>query len=256
MDEQQVAQCWSANASYWAEGVSKGYDLYREGVSLPAFLDRLGEIKDLELLDLGCGEGHNTRIFAEHGAKITGIDISEEMIACARAAEKKSPLGIAYEVESAATLTCCEDERFDGVVSTLAVMDMPEIEPVFEQVYRVLKKEGFFQFSILHPVMSCAGKGWIFDEAGEKEAALVSGYFETRADVQQWHFTATPVEERRAEPFYCPYFHRPLSYYANVLFRAGFVIEALDEPYADGKRAELADTRIAPYFLIIRCVKK
>ena len=43
---------------------------------IPAFLKLVGNIKGKTVLDAGCGEGYNTRIFARMGAKITGIDIS------------------------------------------------------------------------------------------------------------------------------------------------------------------------------------
>ncbi len=39
--------------------------------------------------DLGCGEGTNTRLIARRGARMTGIDLSPQMIAAARAEEQR-----------------------------------------------------------------------------------------------------------------------------------------------------------------------
>lgn len=95
--ETEVARHWDKNADLWADHVARGWDLYREYLNNPAFIKLIGNIKGQKVLDVGCGEGHNTRILARQGALMTGVDISRKMIAHARAAEKKEPLGISYQ---------------------------------------------------------------------------------------------------------------------------------------------------------------
>jgi hypothetical protein len=48
----------------WTGLLRAGYDHYRDGLSTPAFLEVLPKVEDLSGLDLGCGEGHNTRVEA------------------------------------------------------------------------------------------------------------------------------------------------------------------------------------------------
>ena len=55
-------------------------------------------------LDIGCGEGHNTRLLARRGARVMAIDISERFVAHARQAEADDPKGIDYRVASAIDL--------------------------------------------------------------------------------------------------------------------------------------------------------
>jgi SAM-dependent methyltransferase len=96
LGEDEVAAAWDANAATWVAHVRAGYDLYRDLFTLPAFLAFLPDLGGLEVIDLGCGEGHNTRVLARRGARMTGVDLSARMIAAARASEAAAPLGIVY----------------------------------------------------------------------------------------------------------------------------------------------------------------
>ena len=64
MDHEEVGRCWDENAGAWAELVRAGYDHYRDGLNTTAFLAMLPEMDGLSGLDVGCGEGHNTRMVA------------------------------------------------------------------------------------------------------------------------------------------------------------------------------------------------
>jgi len=70
-----------------------GFDLYRELYTFPAFLDFMPPISGMDVIDLGCGEGTNTRRFARMGGRMTGIDLSQAMIAYARAEFLSCPAG-------------------------------------------------------------------------------------------------------------------------------------------------------------------
>ena len=69
-----VAACWEANAETWTRHARAGYDLYRDALNTPVFLANLPAIAGLDGLDIGCGEGGNTRKLAQAGARMTAID--------------------------------------------------------------------------------------------------------------------------------------------------------------------------------------
>ena len=50
----------------------------------------LPDIERLAGLDVGCGEGHNTRPLARRGACMTGVDISPTFIRYANEAEENT----------------------------------------------------------------------------------------------------------------------------------------------------------------------
>ncbi|MBN2160831.1 MAG: class I SAM-dependent methyltransferase [Spirochaetes bacterium] len=64
------------------------------------------------LLDLGCGTGEHVSLLSQHGIECTGIDISEEMLATARA---RFPEGIEFILSDMADIGY--EDAFDVVIS-------------------------------------------------------------------------------------------------------------------------------------------
>src|SRR5688572_9594414 len=112
MDEAEVRRIWESNADAWTALTCSGYDYCRDLYNTPTFLQIIPAIDGLAGLDLGCGEGHNTRLLARRGAQMTGIDFAATFIRHARQAELHEPLGIRYQVASAAELPF-RDSSFD-----------------------------------------------------------------------------------------------------------------------------------------------
>ena len=135
LGEEQVAAAWDANAAIWVEHVRAGYDRYRELFTRPAFLAFVPDLSGLEVIDLGCGEGSNTRALARRGARMTGLDVSSRMIAAARASEAAEPLGIVYREGSFTRLDGYAEASFDAAVSTMALMDSPDFATAARAVH-------------------------------------------------------------------------------------------------------------------------
>jgi ubiquinone/menaquinone biosynthesis C-methylase UbiE len=152
MDHEEVGHFWNANADTWTKLARAGYDVYRDYLNTPAFFDLLPDVEGLSGLDIGCGEGHNTRLLANRGAYMRAIDIAEVFIEHAQRAEEQEPLDIDYRVASAVELPFA-DATFDFATGFMSFMDIPETDRVLAEAYRVLKPGGFLQFSISHPAM-------------------------------------------------------------------------------------------------------
>ena len=84
MNHKEVGRYWDANASAWTRLARSGFDIYRDYLNTPAFFDTLPKVKSLQGLDIGCGEGHNTRLLAKRGAQMKAVDISEIFIEYAK----------------------------------------------------------------------------------------------------------------------------------------------------------------------------
>ena len=150
MNHEEVGRFWNSNAEAWTKLAGQGYDVYRDHLNTPAFFALLPDVAGIEGLDIGCGEGHNTRLLARRGARVTGIDIAETFVAYARKAEAEEPLGIEYRVASAVALPFA-DGTFDFATGFMSFMDVPETDRVLAEAFRVLRPGGFLQFSITHP---------------------------------------------------------------------------------------------------------
>lgn len=225
--EEEIVRYWDDNADSWTEQVRKGQDAYREFFNNPAFFKFIGNLGGKIVLDIGCGEGYNTRILARKGARIVGVDISGKMVKLARQMEQKEPLGIRYEVASFSNLSLFDDASFDVVVSSMALMDGPDYEGVIREIFGVLRKRGKLFFSINHPCFYTKGFGWIKDNNGNPIKITASHYFDHESKIERWRFKEVSND---IKPFAVPHFHRLLSDYLNALIGAGFTLKRIEEP--------------------------
>ena len=71
--------------------------------------------------------------------------------------EEQPSLAIDYQVASAMELPFA-DAIFDFATGFMSFMDIPETDRVLAEAYRVLKPDGFLQFSITHPSSCNSGR--------------------------------------------------------------------------------------------------
>jgi len=116
-------------------------------IERPAMTSLLStRVKGKKVLDLGCGSGLFTRMLKDWGAEVVGSDISEGLL---KIAKQENP-DIKFVVENAAS-TGFSNETFDIVTSSMMVHYFENLEILFNEVSRILKKEGEFVFSMQHP---------------------------------------------------------------------------------------------------------
>ncbi len=253
MELDEVAAFWEGNAETWTRQTRAGYDVYRDALNTPAFLEMLPPVSGLRGLDIGCGEGANTRQVAGLGATMSGIDVAPTFIRHAVEAGGD----IDYQIADAHALPFA-DGMFDFVTAFMSLMDMPKPEVAVAEAARVLKPGGFLQFSILHPCFVPPYRKTLRNSDGTTRAVELGRYFDaTDGDIERWWFTPTPSEERATiAPFQVPRFHRPLFAWVDMIIAAGLMVEKLGEPMASEAVAKahpiVEDTRVVPIFLHVR----
>jgi ubiquinone/menaquinone biosynthesis C-methylase UbiE len=189
----------------------------------------VGDIKGKKLLDLGCGEGKDLLYFEKYGAKTYGIDISTDMIRLAKALSPNSVLEIG-KIEKLPF----KINYFDFVVSKYAFQTSRDINPIFKEVNRVLKKGGIFCFVVTHPIRQFMEK-----KRNKKD------YFKKEL-VKSVLFRGELVVE---EPS-----HTMLEY-LSPYFLKNFCVVAYEERF-DPSNAEKVNGDKYPAFMIIKAVKK
>lgn len=142
MDAAEVAAHWEANADTWTRYSRAGYDVYRDALNTPAFLAMLPPVNGLDGLDVGCGEGTNTRKLALLGARMHAVDIAPTFIRHACETEVADPLGIDFGVGDATALRF-PDGSFDFVTAFMSLMDMADQGRALCEAQRVLRPGGF-----------------------------------------------------------------------------------------------------------------
>ena len=97
-------------------------------------------LKDLNILDIGCGGGLISEPIARLGGVVTGIDASEKNIKVAKLHSNKSQLKINYLNKSPEQL---EDyEKFDVILNLEIVEHVENVDLYLESCKKLLKKNG------------------------------------------------------------------------------------------------------------------
>jgi ubiquinone/menaquinone biosynthesis C-methylase UbiE len=260
MDHRLAGRYWDSNALAWTLLARQGWDIYRDALNTPAFLDLLPDVTGKRGLDVGCGEGHNTRLFAQRGAQMFAIDIAPTFVRLAAEMERRDKHAIRYAAASALELPFAS-RKFDFATATMSLMDLPDHGRALKEIHRVLRAGGFLQFSIAHPCFNPPHRRLLRTPEGIAYAVEVGKYFE-RVDgrIDRWLFSAAPNDAKAGlKPFEVPVFHRTLAEWLNGVMQAGFVLEKVAEPNADEETARripaVDDTRVVAYFLHVRCRK-
>lgn len=110
------------------------------------------------MADLGCGTGLSGEAFSSMARQITGIDLSEKMLALAREKNIYHELYCSGIVEALRERTT----RFDLFVAADVLVYMGDLKPLFQTVHQRAAPDAIFLFS----TESCTEKDWTLQTTG------------------------------------------------------------------------------------------
>src|SRR5581483_9086218 len=145
-----TGRIWAEDLEYPPElgNVPEGAVESFAGVANPFSLGRLAEGE--RVLDLGSGAGTDSLVAAQMvgpGGRVTGIDMTPEMLAKARAAAAELGVANVEFVEGEAERLPFPDASFDVVISNGVIDLIPDKDAVFTELYRVLAPGGRMQIA-------------------------------------------------------------------------------------------------------------
>ena len=146
-----TGRAWALDLGYPPELLARVPDGSAEsfaGVANPFSLGLLRPGEDV--LDLGSGAGTDSLVAAQmvgDQGNVTGIDMTPEMIAKARASAEELAVGNVEFVESEAERLPFADARFDVVISNGVIDLIPDKDAVFAELFRVLRPGGRLQLA-------------------------------------------------------------------------------------------------------------
>jgi SAM-dependent methyltransferase len=115
----------------------------------------LGEVRGLEVLDVGSGTGRHALRLAAAGARVTAIDFSDKMLARARA--KPGADAVAFRAHDLARPLPFADRAFDRVLCGLVLDHIADLAGLFREMGRVCRPAGWVVASVMHPAMMLRG---------------------------------------------------------------------------------------------------
>ena len=106
------------------------------GTQARVLTNMIGRVKDRHILDVGTGTGRAALLFARGGARVTGVDASEQMLAIARQRAAAQIVDVTFQIGDAHALEF-KERSFDAVVSLRLLMHAPQWRRCVSELCRV-----------------------------------------------------------------------------------------------------------------------
>jgi len=226
----RYSEYFETNRKTWNKKVavhtqSKFYDIeaFKKGKSsLNHYeLSALGNVSRKSLLHLQCHFGQDTLSWARMGAECTGVDLSDEGIAFAKA--------LSDEIKVPATFVCCNvldiskhiSIHFDIVFASYGTIGwLPDLKPWGQMIAERLKLGGVFYMVEFHPLV------WMFDYTSGKPI-LKYGYHQKEVIYEEYQGTYADMSSPMISKEYG--WNHGLGEVINALTEAGLHIEYVQE---------------------------
>ncbi len=220
---------WEANAEYWDGYMGDESNDFHRDVVRPKVTELLVPGAGDFILDISCGNGNYSAFMAECGAKVVAFDYSQKMIELA----KKRRAGFSDKIEFIVADATSElqlmalqrDSRYTKAVCNMAIMDIIEIDILFDCVNKLISDDGIFVFATQHPCF----------------VTLTDKYLTAHA----YYDTAIPDQPNEQ----C-YYHRSLQDLFSTCFKHGFIIDGFyEESYGQKETPDIIIVRARKYDL-------
>lgn len=209
------------------------YDLLMADVDYEGWATYIQELfsyygsKPKTIIDLACGTGNITIPLAQRGYQMTGVDISQDMLAVAD--QKAAELGLPIQ-------WVCQDIRAltgfygrDGILCACDglnyILQREDLCVVFERVYQALKKDGIFAFDLnskykIEELLS----GHTFAYAGDDVSYIWENYLDEEQGIIDFELSFFVREGRHYRRFNETHQQRayPLNEVLELLAATGF----------------------------------
>lgn len=182
-------------------------------------------IKDMNILDAGCGSGFYSQHFLSEGAAVTALDVSEKMLEMTKQRTGARAKTVLHDLHEELPF---KNNSFHMILCSLTLHYLHDWETVFSEFHRVLKPGGLLLISVPHPFMNMLR--WEHQN-----------YFTRNLLTNVW--------ERDGETVEVQFYHRPVASLINMTTKY-FRLTELVEPNRNN------DYIISsPQFLLVSAIK-
>ncbi|HUZ11697.1 MAG TPA: class I SAM-dependent methyltransferase [Caulobacteraceae bacterium] len=186
----------------------------------PAPRDWFGEVACRDILCLASGGGQQGPILAAAGARVIVFDASPKQLAQDEAVARREGLALVTRQGFMHDLSAFEDGRFDLIFHPVSNAFAPDIEPVWRECFRVLKRSGALLAGFMNPIV------YIFDAEAQERGELVVRHPLPYADILD---LAPEALERVIARDHTVEFSHSLESQIGGQLQAGFVLTHLFE---------------------------
>jgi SAM-dependent methyltransferase len=173
----------------------------------PCIFALLGDIKQQRILDAGCGQGYLSRLMAERGAEVVGVEPAAALFGYAVEREEELQQGIRYVQADLAAMPRLG--AFDAVIASMVLCAIPNWRPAMKTCVDALAPGGRFIFTLNHPCFEQLATSW-----------TQHGFLKVERYLREYEIAGPHGTD----------FHRPLSTYLNELATLGCTLVEIVEP--------------------------
>ncbi|MEA4919894.1 MAG: class I SAM-dependent methyltransferase [Clostridiaceae bacterium] len=246
---------WDKMAQAYEE-FTAGENSYSYKIEWPCIQKMLPDLNGKNIIDLGCGTGRFTFwLEGKSPSRITGIDLSADMIKLAQAKAKK--LCSRAEFIKGDIAKHFTDEKFDFIFSSTVSHYIENLKDLFSNIYEILTPGGQCIISVMNPVYTSQypiGNGidtpsdddWHIRYLDKRERCYIQPWIEYNDEVQNFLSTS---------------FHHTFSDYVNAITACGLIITEMREPLSPEDWEKTSPRKYTafietPSFLIIKLQKQ
>lgn len=204
MNEQALTASWDRNAHGWTRAVRTGAVVSRREVTDAAIVQAVRHTGARSVLDLGCGEGWLARVLAAEGRRVVGVDGAAGLVEAARQAGGGTFHHLDYATVAAAPAMLAGP--FEAIVCNFSLLG-EALLALLCGLRQLAAPQGRLLIQTLHPLHLAAPyrDGWRTEDFSSFDGAL---------------------------PAPMPWYFRTLGSWVSLLDRAGWALQALEEPRA------------------------
>lgn len=231
---EEAIRRWGSMPRTVLEQTAHDGDFAKRHLINPVMLRMLGDLTGQRVLDAGCGNGYLSRMLADRGALVVGVEPGQSLFDFAVEHETVAPQGIRYVQADLCALPEL-GAPFDVVIASMVLPAIPDWTGAMRACVHALKPGGLFVFAVNHPCFEQLWSTW-----------REHGQYRTSRYLDEYEIPGPSGVD----------FHRTVSTYLNQLIRLGCQVTEVAEPRlapesaADGPEDIEAYTHL-PNFLIV-----
>ena len=180
----------------------------------------IGDVKGLDVIELGCGGGQIAIVVSKMGAKsVTALDISEQQLVHARKLAERENTDITFLQGDMENLSAFSNSSMDMVISVHAISYVGNLDNVLSEISRILRPDGRVVLCTIHPLQYV-----LWEALEENTVEKIQSYFSSDASSWDWIDDAkTPIAT------FTDRAHR-YEEFVNGLISNGLMLERVIEP--------------------------
>jgi len=184
-----------------------------ETIEKPIIDELIYDVKNKDVLELGCGDGKYGKELLDRGAKsYYGIEGSKNMY---QLAVKHLPTKSCKIEKEDIEKYSYPMNKYDLIIARLVFHYIENLEALFYKLKNSLKTEGKLIFSIEHPIItSCYDS---YSQKGKRKNWIVDNYFESGERINTW------IEKDVIK------YHKTLEEYFQIIQKSNFEILTIRE---------------------------